>query len=98
MKRIYQIIFLITIALHISMTGKSQGNTWTWVSGEDTAWSPYDFNYSPPYIKSVAAPSARGYMAHWTDSSGNFWLFGGSTFNGLGNDLWKYDINANTWT
>jgi N-acetylneuraminic acid mutarotase len=41
--------------------------------------------------------------ASWLDSSGNFWLFGGSGYDSAGysdllNDLWKYDPEANEWT
>ncbi len=44
-------------------------------------------------------PGARRYSATWTDTAGNFWLFGGY-YNVVGNnynDLWKYDFNAGQW-
>jgi hypothetical protein len=54
------------------------------------------------------APSARLGAATWTDSSGNFWLFGGSNGNNFRNDLWMYDhstlshsnytLTEGTWT
>jgi hypothetical protein len=39
----------------------------------------------------------------WTDSHGNFWLFGGnaeaqSGTGGSLNDLWAYNPTAGTWT
>lgn len=49
-------------------------------------------------------PGGRGYAAGWTDSSGNFWLFGGSGYpptgnnNGPLNDLWKFDPATVEWT
>jgi len=48
------------------------------------------------------APGARVLGVSWTDSSGNFWLFGGQGFAATGavgtlNDLWKYIPSAATW-
>jgi hypothetical protein len=44
-------------------------------------------------------PGGRYYVANWTDSSGNFWLFGGlgqdaSNNGGYLNDLWKFQPAA----
>jgi len=39
-------------------------------------------------------PAARLGAAAWTDTSGNFWLFGGSDGNNFLNDLWKYNPSA----
>jgi hypothetical protein len=36
-------------------------------------------------------PPARLGAAAWTDTSGNFWLFGGSDGNNFRSDLWKYN-------
>lgn len=41
-------------------------------------------------------PPARLGAATWTDSTGNFWLFGGSDGNNFLNDLWKYNPSALT--
>src|SRR6185295_2530984 len=49
-------------------------------------------------------PGARGWgQVSWTDSSGNFWMFGGYGYDvndslGCLGDLWKYDVNTNEWT
>lgn len=40
------------------------------------------------------APTARLGAAAWTDSSGNFWLFGGSNGNKFLNDLWMYNHSS----
>jgi hypothetical protein len=48
----------------------------------------------------VAPPSRLG-AAAWTDSSGNFWLFGGSNGNKFRNDLWMYNhsgLNSSNYT
>ncbi len=42
-----------------------------------------------PYPYTV--PRGRLGMAAWKDTSGNFWLFGGSDGNHFLNDLWKYN-------
>jgi len=76
------------------------GGEWTWVSGSDAV------NQSGTYgMLGIAtpgnSPGARRYAATWTDSTGNFWLFGGEGYDSVGtlgylNDLWKY--NAGQWT
>jgi hypothetical protein len=48
-------------------------------------------------------PGTRSGAASWTDSNGDFWLFGGygndSTAEvGELNDLWRYDPPTNLWT
>ena len=48
-------------------------------------------------------PGARNDSISWTDSAGNFWLFGGlgfgsTTSSGRLNDLWRYDPVTNQWT
>src|SRR6266566_7817520 len=47
-------------------------------------------------------PGGRQYAAGWTDSNGNFWLFGGpgcdsAGTQGLLNDLWKFNPATNEW-
>ena len=45
-------------------------------------------------ISATTPLGARLGSAAWTDASGNFWLFGGSTGSHFLNDLWKYDPSA----
>lgn len=51
----------------------------------------------------VNIPGVRIYASSWTDTTGNFWLFGGYGYSSSGlfmdflNDLWKRDT-ANKWT
>jgi len=75
--------------------------TWTWVSGSNTT------NASGMYGTQGASstsntPGARSGSVSWTDSSGNFWLFGGEGFApgsmGVLNDLWEFNPANNTWT
>ncbi len=77
-------------------------NEWTWVSGKSTA------NASGVYgTLGIAAtsnvPGARNPAVGWTDSSGNFWLFGGSGVDSIGtqgnlNDLWEFSPATKQWT
>jgi N-acetylneuraminic acid mutarotase len=72
---------------------------WTWVSGSNTTGAIGVYG-----TKGVAAasnvPGARGSVSDgaalsWTDTSGNFWLFGG---NGPLNDLWEFSPITKEWT
>ena len=51
-------------------------------------------------------PGGRELTVSWTDSSGNFWLFGGHAGNvgtvvnidGVLSDLWMFNLSTNEWT
>jgi hypothetical protein len=73
--------------------------TWTPVSG--TASVNQKGTYGT--VGASGFPGGRWGASHCTDSSGNLWVFGGQGIDGNGtlgllNDLWKYNIAANTWT
>lgn len=79
---------------------------WTWVGG-DSILSGDNDQYGVYGKKGTAAPAnfpgGRYGSSSWTDSSGNFWLFGGrgndSWVHGVEmNDLWKYAPATNEWT
>ena len=75
---------------------------WTWEGGLNTV------NASGVYATQGAAaatnlPGARYDSSSWTDSAGNFWLFGGYGYpaaGGLGalNDLWRFSPSTGLWT
>lgn len=75
---------------------------WTWVGGDNT------LNQPPVYgtlgnFSTANKPGGRAASLSWTDSDGNFWLFGGAGYDisstaGSQNDLWKYDVLKGTWT
>jgi N-acetylneuraminic acid mutarotase len=87
---------------------------WTWVSGASTV--PYHPSSGPagefgqlgvygtqgiPAASNV--PGGRDAAVCWTDSSGNFWLFGGYGFDSTGmygflNDLWEFNPTTSEWT
>lgn len=76
-------------------------NQWAWVSG--TIVINQFGNYGTKGIASSANnPGGREFPASWIDKNGNLWLFGGGGFPASGtqgylNDLWKYDVIADTW-
>ena len=90
-------------------------NEWTWVGGSSTlpascVNNPSGFCAQPGVYGTlgIAAagniPGARDSAATWTDSNGNFWLFGGEGADSQGvfgqlNDLWEFDPTTKllTW-
>jgi N-acetylneuraminic acid mutarotase len=86
---------------------ESSTNQWAWMAGSCTPGS----NGGQPgvYPKQAGAPAARGltpggrYAASsWTDSNGNFWLFGGEGYDANGNlgelnDMWEFSPSKNEW-
>jgi N-acetylneuraminic acid mutarotase len=85
------------IAVQCSVYGQ-----WTWEAGLDTV------NGSGVYgtqmvVAAGDQPGARHDASSWTDSSGNFWLFGGAGYGtaataGNLNDLWQYNPGTGQWT
>lgn len=77
-------------------------NEWTWIRGTNLA--NQNGIYGTKGVPSTTnQPGAREFMNSWTDSAGNFWLFGGEGFpasGGIGglNDLWRYNPSTNQWT
>lgn len=74
-------------------------NEWTWESGSNTLDQPGV--YGTEGVPSASnTPGARVKPSSWTDSSGNFWLFGGygvESEQADHNDLWKYSGGEWTW-
>jgi N-acetylneuraminic acid mutarotase len=72
---------------------------WTWVGGSSTVGG-YNFYYGTLGVPSTGNfPMNRYQAVSWTDSSGNFWLFGGvDSYGYIVNDLMEYDPTAKTWT
>lgn len=71
---------------------------WSWIGGSDLVNQPGN------YTSGTLVPGARVNAVSWTDSSGNFWLFGGYGYDGqspavLGylNDLWEYTGGNWVW-
>ncbi|MDH4120966.1 MAG: Ig-like domain-containing protein [Deltaproteobacteria bacterium] len=80
---------------------------WTWVAGSSTAsaWGMAGTKDSMGVYgtKGTAAaantPPPLDSATYWTDSSGNFWLFGGMD-NALNDyhDMWKFSVATGMWT
>ncbi len=76
--------------------------TWTWVGGKDVAGDGGNYG-TLGMAASTNYPGARDSAVSWTDSSGNFWLFGGHGYDSAKtpdnlNDLWMYSPNSGEWT
>jgi N-acetylneuraminic acid mutarotase len=75
---------------------------WTWVSGSSLPNA--SGSYGAIGVASAGnVPGGRFGAVSWTDSSGNFWLFGGEGFNSTGtvhqlNDLWQFSAATRQWT
>lgn len=83
-------------------------NEWAWMGGNKIIGLPGGDLPGVYGTKGTPAagniPSSRWGAASWTDSSGNFWLFGGleTGFEGNSgvsplNDLWAFNPSANEW-
>jgi len=74
------------------------GGEWTWISGTSLIPPIYVGVYG---TKGVASPDnippGRFLATGFTDTSGDFWLFGGFDGNNNLNDLWKYSAGEWTW-
>lgn len=81
---------------------KYSAGQWTWVSGSNLV--SQSGTYGTQGVPAPGnAPGARYSAVSWTDSSGDFWLFGGTGHDSSGNsgflnDLWKYSNGQWTWT
>ncbi len=92
--------FIAVTSLSIGQTANAQStapNEWTWVGGSSMANLPGI--YGTQGIPAVAnTPGGRISSASWTDSKGNFWLYGGTDGGESSyNDLWEYYPSTNEW-
>jgi N-acetylneuraminic acid mutarotase len=73
-------------------------NEWTWIGGSDTIAGASGVYGSEGISAAGNIPPGRSDAVSWTDTQGNLWIFGGYSFNGYFNDLWKFDPSTNEWT
>ncbi len=76
--------------------------TWTLVGGSTTQNATGIYGTAAT-AASTNFPGARQQATTWTDTAGNFWLFGGSGYDSIGsvgylNDLWKFSPTTQQWT
>jgi hypothetical protein len=80
---------------------KFSAGEWTWVGGPDLA--DQAASYGTKHVPlPTNLPGPRYEAVTWTDSAGNFWLFGGlgldsTSTRGYLNDLWKYANGEWVW-
>jgi len=77
-------------------------DTWSWMGGSNTT------NQSGVYgslgkAATTNIPGSRDNAVSWTDSQGNYWLFGGYGYDSAGtlaylNDLWEFSASTDEWT
>jgi len=80
---------------------KFSGGQWTWIGGSNTTNKPGVYG-TLGVAASTNIPGGRTNAVFWTDSSGNFWLFGGLGLDANGNsevlnDLWRFGSGQWTW-
>jgi N-acetylneuraminic acid mutarotase len=79
-------------------------NEWAWMGGS----SDFGSNTVPGTYGVLGKPAAgnipgsRWLGASWTDTGGNFWLFGGQGYDasdpeGILNDLWEFNPSTSQW-
>ena len=74
---------------------------WTYspASGEWTSYPGQIGNYGTEGSgTSTTFPPGRQAAMAWQDATGNFWVFGGGSGQGLYGDLWKFSAATGFWT
>ena len=97
-KGAFSISFAMAVILFVlgslsAQASQPQSSGWIWQNGNNYLWT----------ADSSSVPGSRYGAASSTDSSGNFWLFGGegddsSDNPGLLNDLWVFTPSSQQWT
>src|SRR4051812_3393245 len=82
----------------MSTTCMAQAGQWTWVHGSKSLNMLGIFGNQGVPTNGTNPPSLYE-PCQWTDTSGNFWLFGGMgyTYSPYG-DMWMYNPKTNQWT
>jgi hypothetical protein len=107
--RLVVLHFTLLVASQGTTAANAQGNEWAWMGGTNTGVASNAVYGTMRISEASNIPSARYQAATWTDSSGNFWMFGGGSgyifgggqqgvFDELDNDLWKFNPSTKQWT
>nr|MBP9923182.1 T9SS type A sorting domain-containing protein [Bacteroidia bacterium] len=92
MKRLTFLLFIF-----YSLNCFSQAGEWVWVKG-DTVTNNMG-TYGVQGVSNINNTPPSLYEAcEWTDTSGNFWLYGGLSPAHVFADLWRYEVGKNEWT
>ncbi|MGA7218475.1 MAG: hypothetical protein WBX38_09180 [Candidatus Sulfotelmatobacter sp.] len=81
------------------------GGQWVWMGGSDLV-NPSGTYGTKGTGSTSNIPGGRYYASAYTDTSGNFWLFGGEGLDSTGsggnpqsmNDLWEFTPSTSEWT
>ena len=87
-------------AANFVVTSNLPENEWTWMVGSDISGQIGVYGTIGDSAR-ANVPGARDSAVGWTDSAGNFWLFGGEQKSGETrdfNDLWEFNPTSNEWT
>lgn len=93
-----------TVGVQNDLWSFSPANGWAWIGGSNVLNGGGNGVYGTKGTASATnQPGARQSATTWTDSSGNFWMFGGTGIDSVGsngqlNDLWSYSTTTNQWT
>lgn len=101
MRYICHLLF-VAVGFTFGANASAQTGEWTWMGGSNSGNASGIYGtLGTPAAANV--PGARTYGARWTDSTGNFWVFGGlgndvvGNYNNL-NDLWRFSPSTSQWT
>ncbi|MDH5379922.1 MAG: T9SS type A sorting domain-containing protein [Cyclobacteriaceae bacterium] len=71
---------------------------WTWIAGSEYA-EDNGIMGTKGVPSASNTPGRRAFSATWFDSEGNFWLYGGKSYQRSGmSDMWKFDLTTYQWT
>ena len=86
MKAVGVIILIAALTIICSLTQAA-----LWVSGSNIVNQAGVYG-EKEIVSPENMPGSRRESMSWTDAAGNFWLFGGWSFDGgYLNDLWRFD-------
>ena len=94
---IHCLLFAILFNCLLPIFSYAQAGQWTWMLGANYPGNNAVYG-TKTVFDSVNNPDGLYEACQWTDTSGNFWLFGGTATSTLvNNNLWKYDPTINQW-
>src|SRR5258708_3391963 len=95
MKKFLPILFFAAL---IAMRSSSQVGEWVWLHGSNSPNVSQVYG-TQGFPSATNVPPCVYEACEFTNTSGNFWLFGGSDTTGWTRaDLWRYNPATNEWT
>src|SRR5438876_142774 len=98
---VYSLKFLILVLLIanclLPIASMAQVGQWTWMHGKNTTGVSATYG-TQTIFNNANNPPGLYEACQWTDTTGNFWLFGGIDYRGdIYGDLWQYKPATNQW-